>query len=345
MTQYFQPSQDFELESGEKLSELKIAYNILGNPLAEKTIWVCHALSGNSVVTEWWPGLFGTDQVFQLSDFKIICANVIGSCYGSTSASELTDSSQFPLITVKDQVSAHVLLREHLGIEQVEVLIGASLGGQQAIEWAIKEVAFAKNLILIACNAIHSSFGKAFNEAQRLCLEADPTFREKEGGREGLKAARAVAMLSYRSYKDFEKKQVDITAKLENYNATSYIRHQGSKFADRFKAEAYFTLTKTMDSHDVGRGRASLGEALALIQSRTLIVGVNSDLLFPIAEQEFLVQNIPNADLGIIDSLHGHDAFLIEYEQLSILIDEFLNNAFKAFKPTIFKPQLVKDEK
>src|SRR5690606_15395860 len=147
---------------------------------------------------------------------------------------ELDSVFDFPLITIKDLVKAHVLLRNHLKIQTIDVLIGASLGGQQALEWAIEEPENIKELILIATNAEHSPFGKAFNETQRLALLADPTFGKPYGGFEGLKAARAIAMLSYRSYRDFEIKQQDKTGQLDGYNAPSYVKYQGEKFTQRF---------------------------------------------------------------------------------------------------------------
>ncbi|MBD3638472.1 MAG: homoserine O-acetyltransferase [Crocinitomicaceae bacterium] len=334
---YFIHPHGLALESGEKLDELRIAYTIFGNPQARKTVWVCHALSGNSLVAEWWSGLFGENRFFNFSEYRIVCANVIGSCYGSTGPEDLADNEGFPLITIKDIVKAHILLRRYLKIEEIDILIGASLGGQQAVEWAIEESDRIKELILIATNADHSPWGKAANEAQRLALLADSSFGKKGGGKEGLKAARAIAMLSYRSYDDFTIKQSETVAKPDDYRACSYVRYQGEKFIDRFSARSYYTLTKAMDSHNVGRGRDTIKSALQSIKARTLVVGVDSDTLFPLCEQEFLADYIPNAELGVIHSKHGHDAFLIEYEQLQKLLDEFIYNDFKGFKPTIFK--------
>ncbi|MCB9224079.1 MAG: homoserine O-acetyltransferase [Crocinitomicaceae bacterium] len=336
MIQYFLYPNTFSLESGEKLEQLKIAYSIYGNPQAKETVWVCHALSGNSLVTEWWGGLFGENKRFDFSKYRVICANVIGSCYGSTGPDDLEDPSQFPLITIRDIVESFKLLRTQLNIEKIDYLIGASLGGQQALEWAIQENDKIDKLILIATNAKHSAFGIAFNEAQRLALQADPTFGKKDGGKEGLKAARAIAMLSYRSYDDFEIKQND-DQKSDDFKASSYVRYQGEKFINRFKASAYYSITKTMDSHDVSRNRWSLENVLKSINARTLVVGVDSDLLFPIREQEYLSEHIPNADLGIIRSKHGHDAFLIEYDQLDQIISDFIENDFNNYKPTTLK--------
>ena len=337
MIKYFLYPNTFELESGNNLDSLKIAYSVCGNPTAEETVWVCHALSGNSLVEEWWGGLFGVNKLFDFKKYRVVCANVIGSCYGTTGPDELHDPRDFPLVTVKDIVRGHQLLRDHLNIDSIDYLVGASLGGQQAVEWAINEPDKIQELILIATNAQHSPFGKAFNEAQRLAIEADETFGIKDGGRKGLQAARAIAMLSYRSYADFDIKQADKNEKLENHNASSYVRYQGEKFVDRFKPGAYCTLSRAMDSHDVGRGAGGIEHALGLIKARTLVVGVSSDLLFPFAEQQYLADHIDRAEIGTIYSEHGHDAFLIEYEQLSNIISEFIYNDYKGFKPTVLK--------
>jgi len=330
----------FQLESGQSLDSVEISYEIKGNLSANKTIWVCHALSGNTDVLDWWSGLFGEGKLFDPSEYQIVCANVLGSCYGSTGPENFKNPAKFPLVTIRDIVKAHVLLREHLEIRSIDVLIGASLGGQQALEWSIIEPNLIQNLILIATNAVHSPYGKAFNEAQRLALKSDPTFGNQGGGKEGLKAARAIAMLSYRSYQDFDIKQNDVDSRLENFSASSYVNYQGKKFLQRFKASAYYSLTKAMDSHNVFRDRESYEDVLGSIKANTLVVAVDSDVLFPQNEQEFLADKIKFSEFGVIRSVHGHDAFLIEYRQLENLISDFLYNDFKGFKPTVFK-QLV----
>jgi len=337
MNNYFLHHDKFILESGKSLNGLKVAYTVKGNPFAEKTIWVCHALTGDSNPQEWWSGLFGLNHLFSPVDYKIVCANVLGSCYGSTGPDELEEPLTFPELTIRDLVKAHHLLAEYLNISQVDVLIGASMGGQQALEWAIDEPEFAKNLILIATNAVHSPFGIAFNEAQRIALKSDLTFGLRSGGKEGLKAARAIAMLSYRSYEDFEIKQTDVNRRAFGHKAGSYISYQGNKFESRFNPYSYYTLTKVMDSHDVSRGRKGFKEVLSRIQAKTLVVGVSSDLLFPISEQEFLHEHIPGSQIGTIDSNYGHDAFLIEYKQLDDMISDFLFNDYKKYKPTLLK--------
>ena len=328
----------FELESGEQLNELKIAYTDSGKSTNKKVVWVCHALSGNADVFEWWPGLFGDNQIFNSSEYRIICANVIGSCYGSTSPADYENPQKFPFLTIKDIVKAHQLLAEELNIQKIDILIGASLGGQQALEWNLTDPNKFDKLILIATNAKHSAYGRAFNEAQRLAIESDLTFGMKDGGQAGLKAARAIAMISYRSYQDFEIKQSESAITLKNYKAASYIRYQGQKFVERFNPYSYYLLTKAMDSHDIRRGRGNdLAALLSTVKSKTLVVGIDSDTLFPLQEQRLLASHIPNANLGVIKSVHGHDAFLIEYEKLNQFIEEFLTNEFKTYRTTTLK--------
>lgn len=341
MKSIFNYTASFVLESGQQLDKITIAYSDYGPADAARTIWVCHALSGSSEVLAWWPGLFGAGQLFDPKKDRIICANVLGSCYGTTHAGELENPLQFPVITIKDMVKAHQLLADHLGLEKIDLLIGASLGGQQALEWAVTYPDFVKELIVIAANAFHSPYARALNETQRLALEADLTFGLRNGGQAGLKAARAIAMISYRSYEDFAQKQSEKEPKSDQYRASSYVRYQGEKFVDRFNAYAYYYLSKAMDSHDILRGRSGdHAVVLSTIKARTLIIGIDSDTLFPVSEQRFLAAHIPGAEFGLITSPHGHDSFLIDYEKLNSLVHEFLQNGFKKFKPTQLKSKV-----
>jgi homoserine O-acetyltransferase len=212
-------------------------------------------------------------------------------------------------------VSSFEVLRKELKINRIKTCIGGSLGGQQAVEWAIMNPGLIENLILVATNAIHSPWGIAFNESQRMAIEVDPSWKESQpkAGLEGMKAARATALISYRNYETYLITQ----ARKENsygssLRAVSYQRYQGEKLAQRFNAFSYFQLSKMMDTQDVGRNRGGAIAALKLIQSKTLVIGIKSDALFPIVEQEFLAKYIPGASFQVIDSLYGHDGFLIE---------------------------------
>ena len=343
----FNTHQAFKLESGEIIENLQIAYHTFGtfDPSKNNVVWVTHALTANSDVFDWWNGVFGENDLFNPSEHFIVCANILGSHYGTSGPLNTFNNDEpvldhFPFVTTRDMARAHDLLREHLGIEKINLLVGASLGGQQALEWAIEQNNRIENLILIATNARHSAFGIAFNETQRLALFADQTFGNGnvEGGRNGLISARAIAMLSYRSYDGYAKTQTNPgNHTTDNFLAASYQHYQGEKLAKRFNAYSYLILSKAMDAHNVGRKRPSVEIALQQIKARTLVIGIESDLLFPISEQAYLSEWIPNAFFGKIDSVFGHDGFLVENTQLTSLISDFLYNDFKGNRPTIFK--------
>jgi homoserine O-acetyltransferase len=316
-------SGEFLLECGESLSDIDITYCTYGalNATKSNVVWICHALTGNADPADWWSGLVGEGKLFDPNFHFIVCANIFGSPYGTTSPLSICPNNgnkygaNFPLISVRDVAKAHRVLADFLKVDYIKLLIGGSLGGQQAMEWAISEPDRIKNLVLIATNAQHSAWGIAFNEAQRLAISA---------GENGLKAARAIAMLSYRSYAMYNKTQTDVAEKLMNFKAASYQQYQGEKLMKRFDAHCYISLTRTMDSHNVGRGRSSRELALNRIKAKTLVIGISSDLLFPIEEQQFLASHIPNGEFKAIESPYGHDGFLIENEQLSELIKKYI---------------------
>lgn len=296
---------DLLLENGQTLNSVQVAYRIYGTPAtAEKVIWVCHALTANAEAQDWWPGMIGEGEIFDTRKFAVVCANILGSCYGTRF--DFAGEGQ-PLITIRDMVSAHQKLASHLGIQSVDLLCGGSLGGMQCLEWSIIQPDFVKNLFVIATNSRHSSWGIAFNEAQRMALEL---------GERGLDAARAIAMLSYRHYRTYEATQQDEPHAVDGFAAASYQRYQGEKLRKRFTPEAYYLLSKAMDSHNVGRSRSTVEEALARIKAKTLVVGIDSDLLFPLHEQEFLAAHIPGAVFEKISSAYGHDGFLLETHQI-----------------------------
>jgi homoserine O-acetyltransferase len=211
---------------------------------------------------------------------------------------------------VRDIVNAHKLLAEHLEINDIKIALGGSLGGQQAVEWSVIEPNRIKNLILIATNVKHSPWGIAFNESQRLAISADRTFyaNQTDGGQKGLKAARSIALLSYRGYKTYTvTQQEDKDTKTDDFKASSYQNYQGEKLVNRFNAYSYWYLTKVMDSHNVGRGRHSVEKALSLIKAKTLVIGIKSDILFPVEEQQYIFRHIPKAAYAEFDSFYGHD--------------------------------------
>ena len=328
----------FELESGEKLSSFQLKFTTAGNLNEGRTnaVWVCHALTGSSDFTDWWGGLFAPDGPFDPSKYFIICANLLGGCYGSTGPlSNNPDNNRayyhdFPVLTNRDVVRAFDLLRLELKIKKIHTIIGGSLGGQQVLEWAIHQPQIFEHIIPIACNAFHSPWGIAFNEAQRLAIEADPSWKENDAraGMEGLKAARAIGMISYRHYDTYHETQTEKTNdKIDNFRAATYQRYQGEKLANRFNAFTYWLLSKMMDSHNVGRNRGGVEDALQRVQAKALVIGIESDILFPLGEQKFLAQNIPNASLEVITSIYGHDGFLVEFDQLKKIITHYLNKS------------------
>ncbi len=327
---YFRHGSEFILENGESLPELTLAYNTFGRLNEEKdnVVWIIHALTGNSNPMEWWPGVVGEGLAIDPNKHFIVCANCLGSHYGSTNALSINPLTQqpyfhsFPLLTVRDVVNAYDLLRHYLGLSKIKFLAGASLGGQQALEWAVLRPDIFSDLLLIATNARHSPWGIAFNESQRLAIQADPTWTQNsdDAGQRGLLAARALALLSYRSPQGYNSTQYDDENKIDGFKASSYQKYQGEKLVNRFNTFSYWTLSKIMDSHNIGRGRGSIEATLSSLKARTTIIGIESDILFPLEEQKFLYRYIPNARLKVIVSNLGHDGFLTENEQVGDII-------------------------
>ena len=325
----------FEFESGETLPFIDIAYHTYGvlSPEKDNVVWVCHALTGNSDAAVWWDGLIGRGRLFDPDKFFIVCANMLGSCYGSSGPTSVNSKTgapffrSFPHVTTRDMARAHAILRQELGIEKIFVGLGGSMGGQQLLEWAILEPEAFEHIIPMATNARHSAWGVALNESQRMALEADPSFFEDrlDAGFTGLKAARSIGILSYRNYETFAATQAESTLeKTDSFRASSYQNYQGEKLARRFNAHSYWLLSKAMDSHNVGRGRGGIETALAGVKARALIVGISSDILFPPEEQKFITAHIPNAEYVEISSSYGHDGFLIEFSALTEALRGFL---------------------
>lgn len=335
--EYFQYQQPFSLENGQTLPEITIAYHSYGqlNATRDNVIWICHALTANSDVEEWWPGMIGEDLLFNPKEHFIICANILGSCYGTTGPLSVNpDTGQlyyhlFPFITIRDMVKAHMLLRQHLGINQIYLLTGGSIGGFQALEWALMEKEIIEKLLLLTTSAAETAWGIAVHTAQRLAIEADNTWKiqQPDAGIKGMKAARAIGMLTYRNYEILVHTQTDKDVnKLDDFKASSYINHQGEKLVKRFNAYTYWMLTKAMDSHNIARGRAAnLETVLKTIQHKTLIIGISSDILCPVQEQMFMAENMPHASYFEINSAYGHDGFLVETEKISEHVSNWLS--------------------
>jgi homoserine O-acetyltransferase len=323
------------LESGKVVPKYHLAYTTYGklNQQKDNVVWIFHALTANSKPSEWWPGLVGEGKFFDPEKYFIVCVNMPGSCYGSTGPLDKNPETgeiyyhDFPFFTPRDMIRSYQPLREFLGIEKIKMGIGGSMGGQQLLEWAIEEPELFENIFPIATNARHSAWGIAFNASQRMSIEADGTWKEKnqQAGMEGMKAARSLALISYRHYETYHASQSEHHIdKIENYKSESYQKYQGEKLGKRFNAFSYYFLSKGMDSHNVGRGRGSIENALQRIKANTTAIGITTDILFPVNEQEFIAENVPGASFYSINSLYGHDGFLLEYEQIENIIKEGL---------------------
>ena len=332
--QTFKYNREFPLEQGGKLPEFELYYTTYGKLNEEKSnvIWVCHAFTGNSNFQDWWPGLFGPDMLYDPEDYFIVCANMIGSCYGSTGPLSINPITKipyfhsFPEITNRDILGTFDLLKAHLSIKRIHTVIGCSLGGQQALEWAVSDPDSFDYLVSIGANAFHSPWGIAFNETQRMAIRNDLTWElnTETAGISGMKIARAMALISYRNYNTYRQTQSEADVdKIDQYKAMSYQVYQGEKLAKRFNAFSYWYLSKAMDSHNVGRKRGSVEKALQRVKAKSLFIGLDSDILFPVIEQKYLAENVPGGTFMNIDSLYGHDGFLLEPKQLTDTINRF----------------------
>jgi len=327
--------KEFILENGESLPEIDIAYTTYGeiNEAQDNIVWMCHAFTANSDPIDWWPGMVGDGFFFDPKKYFIVCANILGSCYGSTGPLSINPKTNkpyyltFPQITVRDQVKAHEILREHLNINNIYLILGCSIGGHQALEWTISNPSIFKHAIYVATNAVMTPWVAAFDESQRLAIEADPSFfnNTPEGGAKGLKAARSIALLSYRNRDIYNKTQAeDNNEKLDNFKSASYQDYQGEKLVKRFNAYSYYYLTKALDSHNVGRSRGGYKKALSQIKAKSLIISINTDLLFTTEDQQLIHKHIPNSKLAVLESDYGHDGFLLEFEKQNKIYKEFL---------------------
>lgn len=330
----FHYQSPFQLEKGDWLTEFHLAYTTYGtlNEAKDNVVWVCHAFTGNANPSDWWSGLIGEKRLINPTEYFVVCANVIGSHYGSTNPLSVNPATQqpyyhdFPFITIRDVIKSFEILRKHLELPKINILLGGSLGGQQALEYAIMYPEIIENMVLFSTNAIHSPWGIAFNESQRMAIENDPTWLERhaKAGMEGMKVARSIALLSYRNYETYNRTQSRDDGQIDFFRANTYQNYQGEKLQKRFNAFSYWILTKMFDSHDVGRGREGVEKALQRISAKTLVIGITSDILFPPIEQKQIAENIADAVYIEIDSTYGHDGFLIEFEKMTRVIREWM---------------------
>lgn len=324
-----------ELECGAVLGSVTVAYRSWGrlSLAGNNAVVVCHALTGSADADLWWGDLFGPGKALDPDRDFVVCANVLGSCYGTTGPTSPRSENcanwgpDLPPITVRDMVEVQRQLLDALGVRRIRLVIGGSLGGMQALEWVLSDER-VRSAAVIAASARHSAWCIAQSEAQRAAIAADPRW---VGGRyelerqpaAGLAAARMMAMCSYRTPTSLEDRFGRAAVPGGDFHISDWLHHHGGALVDRFDANSYVCLTRAMDRHDVGRARGGVQSTLESIAIPVLVVSIDSDGLYPPAEQEFLARLIPAAELYTIHSPHGHDAFLIETTELEERVREF----------------------
>lgn len=335
----FRYASPFQLERGGSLPFIDIAYHTYGtlNENKDNCIWVCHALTANSDVDDWWPNTVVNGGFLDPDKYFIVCANILGSCYGTTGPLSINPSTgepwydTFPKLTIRDIVKAHILLANHLELHSIYSLIGSSVGGFQAIEWAIMQPERFKSLVLIATAPYASPWTIAIDETQRMAIMADKSFGEKraDAAKDGLATARAIGLLTYRGAKGYNLTQQDADpeeAKVPEYHrACSYQQHQGDKLVRRFDAYSYMTILDTFDTHNIGRGRKGIKQALKSLTMPVLVVGITTDIIFTPEEMKELSDMIPHSSYMEISSAFGHDGFLVEYQLLNRILNDFFS--------------------
>jgi len=335
-TEFLTVSGDFVLENGELLRDVEIAYRTWGDPAnaTDNAILICHALTGSADVEAWWPNIIGSGKAFDPAHDYIICANILGGCYGTTGPVSIKPGSSeryradFPAISVRDMVKLQRVLLDELGIERLELVTGPSLGGMQALEWAISYPDRVASVVPIGVGGRHSAWCIGVCEAQRAAIAADPNwndgyYSDDSPPANGLAAARMMAVCTYRSWQSFDLRFGRDQRTDDQYQVQSYLHHQGKKINDRFDANTYVTLTHAMHTHDLSRGRGDYPDVLREILLPALIVSVSTDTLYPPEEQQLLAEYLPGAQYEILESAHGHDGFLIETEALGNKIARF----------------------
>lgn len=327
---------EFAFGAGGSIHGLDLVFHRSDRPYTkgEKVVWIAHALTANSDPTDWWPDMVGEGKLFDPEKYYIVCVNMIGSPYGSSSPASVNPSTgkaymlDFPKVTVRDIVRGNILVREHLGIEHIDLMVGASIGGFQAVEWCVMEPERISRAVFIATATRVSPYLTAFEESQRMALLADQTFLEAKdlkGGEAGLRCARSMALISYRSFDGYCLTQAENDEDcLFADRAASYQRYQGKKLSDRFDAYCYWSLSYSLDSHNLGRGRGGVEKALSLIQADSTLICIDSDCLFPPEDMKAFAQGIGGAKYHQISSRFGHDGFLLEYQALTNIIEPLL---------------------
>ena len=336
---------NFTFEAGGSVSNIEVVYHTSNRNYqsGDRVVWLCHALTANSNPMDWWPEMVGKGCFIDPEKDYVVCVNIFASPYGTTGprsikneevrikncSEEPTQNSKFkiqnyldfPKITVRDMARLFPIVRKYIGIEKVDLLVGSSIGGFQALEWAILEPEVIKRAAFIATAPRVTPWLGAWMESQRMALEADPTFRACKnlaGGQKGLEAARALSLISYRTFEGYNLTQAEQDEDcLFAQRVASYERYQGEKLVKRdFDAYSYYYLTYSVDSHNVGRKRGGVAAALGQIQAKSIVITITSDGLFPPVEGQEWAKHIPGAEYIEIESKWGHDGFLLETEAI-----------------------------
>lgn len=330
----------FELESGERLPGAQVAYRTWGELAADgrNAVLICHALTGSADADDWWPGLIGEGRALDPARHFIVCSNVLAGCYGSSGPIQPHPEdgepwgSRFPRITVRDMVQLQARLLDHLGVDELSLVLGPSLGGMQVLEWAASFPQRVRAIAPIGVSGRHSAWCIGISEAQRQAIYADPNWQQ---GRyelahppaSGLAVARMFAMCSYRSWENFQQRfGRNVQAGDPRFSVESYLGYQGAKLVRRFDANTYVRLTQAMDSHDLARDRGEYSNVLAGMDLPALIVSVDSDVLYPPCEQRELAEHLPQARYEVLHTPAGHDGFLIETESLNSMLVSFMQS-------------------
>ncbi|MFJ5218455.1 homoserine O-acetyltransferase [Streptomyces sp. NPDC088354] len=344
------------LESGGELPGVRVAYETWGRlaPDGSNAVLVLHALTGDSHAAGpaepghptpgWWDGLIGPGAALDTGRWFVVAPNVVGGCQGSTGPSSLRPDGRrwggaFPYLTQRDQIAAEADLADALGIGRWALVVGGSMGGMRALEWAVSYPERTRSLLLLACPPAASAEQIAWANVQLHAIRDDPHWRggdyhdaaPGQGPHAGLGLARRLAHVTYRSERELtvrfgrSPQEAEDPSRGGRYQVESYLDHHAAKLVQRFDAASYVVLTQAMNSHDVGRGRGGIASALRRVTADTLVAGVSSDRLYPLPQQHALASGIPAADrLRVIDSPHGHDGFLIATDQVAALVRELL---------------------
>jgi len=359
--------QPFHFEHGGQLDTVEVAYQTYGelDARGRNAILICHALTGSAHaagvhnegdVPGWWDPLIGPGKPIDTNRYFVLSTNVLGGCYGSTGPGSLNPKTNqpygpdFPRFTIRDMVNAQKRLAESLGITSFASVVGGSMGGMQVLEWAAAYPEWVRSMVPIATTPRHSAWAIGLNDVARRAIVSDAAWKDGRYGPDaqpetGLGLARAIAMLSYRSFDSLESKfgrervvqpradwgdapKPGVLGSMLSvaFEIQSYLAYQGVQLTKRFDANTYLYLTRAMDDFDLADGRGRLRDVLASMAMPALVIGIDSDVLYPESESKTLAESLPNSTYHVLRSPHGHDAFLIEFPQIAARLRRFLND-------------------